>query len=108
MTKNEFYGSWEPNNFEKWNRIYFQEASSFSIRKGNDFEEVYSGKYKVNRENQEIEFIAFDKDYLEEGADFLNPDSLRMKSILKMKYEMVSAELKFSNDTLNIRLTRLH
>ena len=107
MTRNEFYGAWEPNNFEKWNRIYFEEVSTFSIREGNNFHEVYSGKYKVNRDNQEIEFIAFDKDYLEEGVDLMNPDSLRMKSILKMKYELISGELKISNDTLDILLSRL-
>lgn len=107
MTKNEFYGAWKPNNHETWNRIYFQEASTFSIRGGNDFEEIHSGKYKVNRDNKEIEFIAFDKDYQDEDIDVLNPDTLRMKSILKMKYVLTSEELTISNDTSSILLSRL-
>src|SRR5690606_25210607 len=107
MTKNEFYGAWKLNNHETWNRIYFQEASTFSIRGGNDFEEIHSGKYKVNRDNKEIEFIAFDKDYQDEDIDVLNPDTLRMKSILKMKYVLTSEELTISNDTSSILLSRL-
>lgn len=107
LTQNEFYGSWKPKNYEKWNRIYFEPASTFSIRKGNDFEKVYSGKYKVDRDKKEIEFIAFDKDYLEEKINVLKPDYTRMKSILKMKYEFTLGVLKISNDTLNIQLTRL-
>jgi len=107
MTQNEFYGAWQPKNYEKWNRIYFQPAFTFSIRKGNNFDEIYSGKYKVDRDNQEIEFIAFDKDYLKEEINVLDPDSTRMKSILKMKYEFISGELKILNDTLNIQLIRL-
>jgi hypothetical protein len=107
MTQNEFYGAWQPKNYKKWNRIYFQPASTFSIRKGNNFDEIYSGKYKVDRDNQEIEFIAFDKDYLKEEINVLDPDSTRMKSILKMKYEFISGELKILNDTLNVQLIRL-
>jgi hypothetical protein len=107
LTHNEFYGAWKPKNYEKWNRIYFEPASTFSIRKGNNFEKVYSGKYKVDRDNHEIEFLAFNKDYLQEEINVLNPDTTRMKSILKTKYQFISGGLKISNDTLNVQLTKL-
>jgi hypothetical protein len=101
LTHNEFYGAWQPKNYDNWKRIYFQPASTFSIRKGNNFEEVYSGKYKVDRNKQEIEFIAFDKDYLKEEINVLNPDSTRMK------YKFISGELKILNNSLDIQLIRL-
>jgi hypothetical protein len=107
LTHNEFYGAWKPTNYVKWNRIYFEPASTFSIRKGNNFEKIYSGKYIVDRDKHQIEFLAFNKDYLQEKINILNPDTKRMKSILKIKYEFITGALKFSNDTLNVQLTRL-
>ena len=107
LTHNEFYGAWKPTNYEKWNRIYFEPASTFSIRKGNNFEKVYSGKYKIDRDKNKIEFLAFNKDYLQEEINVLNPDTTRMKSILKTKYEFISGKLKISNDTLNIQFIKL-
>lgn len=107
MSHNEFYGAWKPKNYNKWNRIYFEPASTFSIRKGDNFEEVYSGKYKVNRDKNEIEFLAFDNDYLKEDINVLSPDSTRMKPILKMKYKFVVGDLKIVNDTLDMQLVRL-
>lgn len=107
LSMNEFYGAWQPKNHKTWNRIYFQPASTFSIREGSNFNEVYSGKYKIDRDNQEIEFIAFDKDYLEEKINIINPNTLRMKTILKMKYQFTPGELTILHDTLNIQLTRL-
>lgn len=107
MSHNEFYGAWKPKNYDKWNRIYFEPASTFSIRKGDNFEEVYSGKYKVNRDKNEIEFLAFDNDYLKEDINVLSPDSTRMKPILKIKYKFVAGDLKIVNDTLDIQLVRL-
>jgi len=108
MTKNEFYGAWNPINYDKWNRIYFQEASTFSIRTGNDFNIVYQGKYKFNRDTKELEFNAFDKDYLEEKINILSPDTLRMKTILKVKYKFKSENLNIFNDTIDIYLKRLY
>ena len=109
LSMNEFYGAWKPNNHKTWNRIYFQPAATFSIREGDNFKEVYSGKYKIDRDNQEIEFIAFDKDYLKEKINIMNPDTLRMKLILKMKYKFMleKNELIILNDSLNIQLRRL-
>ena len=106
MTKNEFYGAWKPTDYSKWNRIYFQEASTFSIRTGNDFDIIYQGKYKINRDTKELQFIAFDKDYKE--VDILNPDSLKMKTILNAKYKFTLDDLLIFNDTIQISLHRLN
>jgi hypothetical protein len=107
LTHNEFYGSWKPTNYEKWSRIYFQPASTFSIREGNDFNKVHSGIYKINRDNQEIEFMVYKEGYSEKDIYVLNPDLTKMKSILKMKYEFISQGLRIKNDSLNIELDRL-
>ncbi|WP_439132885.1 hypothetical protein [Polaribacter sp.] len=106
MTKNEFYGAWEPQNKNDWSRIYFQEASTFSIRGTNDFNQIYTGKYEIDRENQTINFMAFDEDYVSE-ADVLNPDFDRMKTVFKMHYLLEQNSMIIENDSLKIELKKL-
>lgn len=108
MTKNDFYGAWKPTNHSEWNRIYFQEASTFSIRTGNNFDEVFTGKYNLDRKEKKIEFKAFDKDYLEDDVNVLKPDTLRMKTLFKMNYKVEQKSLKLYNDSLDIKLIRLN
>ncbi len=106
MTKNEFYGAWEPQNKNDWSRIYFQEASTFSIRGINDLNQIYTGKYKIDRENQTINFMAFDEDYVSE-ADVLNPDFDRMETVFKMHYLLEQNSMIIKNDSLKIELKKL-
>jgi hypothetical protein len=107
MTKNEFYGAWKPNNHMEWNRIYFQEASTFSIRTGKDFNEVFTGKYSVDRTNKKIDFKAYDQNYIKDKIDVLNPDSTRMKILFKMNYKFEQKSLLLFNDSLKLKLGRL-
>lgn len=106
--KNEFYGAWQSENQIGWSRIYFQEASTFSIRGNNDFDELFSGKYKIDRDAKNIEFISVEKDYLNEGTFIFTSDSTRMKSIIKGKYEFTGEGLNILNDTLSIKLIKLN
>ncbi|WP_430401215.1 hypothetical protein [Flavobacterium sp.] len=106
MTKNEFYGAWEPTNKNDWSRIYFQEASTFSIRGNNNFNEIYTGKYKIDKESKTIDFIAFDKDYISE-ADVLNPDTNRMEVVLSMDFQLKESYMTIRNDSLNIEMKKL-
>lgn len=107
LAHNEFYGSWKPTNYEKWSRIYFQPAFTFSIREGDNFNKVYSGKYKIDRDNRYIEFIAFKEGYSDKDINILKPDPTKMESILKMKYEFIDGKLRIRNDSLNIELNKL-
>ncbi len=105
---NEFYGVWKPNDHEIWDRVYFKEGSTFSIRGKDDFDELFSGKYIINRDRKEIELILIEKDYLEEGTFIFTSDSTRMKPLLKGKYEFTSEGIQILNDSIFIRLIKLN
>lgn len=105
MTKNEFYGSWQPENHQDWQRIYFQEASTFSIRQGNELKEVVSGIYKADRDNGTMELLRFTVP--ESEVDVLNPDSTHLESFLTTKYAFDDDYLSLGNDTLSLRMKRL-
>jgi hypothetical protein len=107
MGQNEFYGSWEPLDQEGWSRIYFQEASTFSIRSNDNFNQLYSGKYELDRDNNTIVLNAFKEEYLDEDIDVLNPDSSKMTEFLKLNYVFSEDKLLFENDSLTIELVRL-
>lgn len=106
MTKNEFYGAWQPLDYKDWDRIYFQEASTFSIRSNDQLKVIYSGKYKVNRENFEIEFLNFIVP--DEEINVLNPDESHMSKLMTLRYEFVDNKLLLQNDSINIENKRLN
>lgn len=106
MTKNEFYGAWKPENYNDWQRIYFQEASTFSIRNEHDLKELYSGTYKVDRQNKTIEFLKFTVP--KEEINVLNPKASQISKLMKMKYQFEEKEMILSNDTLSIKIKRLN
>lgn len=105
MTKNEFYGAWQPKNHKNWERIYFQEASTFSIRKENSLEEIFSGKYRLDRQNETIEFLQFIVP--EKDINVLNPEDSQMSLLFEMKYIFNEDELILKNDSVTIEIKKL-
>lgn len=105
MTKNEFYGAWKPVNYQNWERVYFQEASTFSIRSNDNLQKLYSGKYTVNRETGVMELAKFTVP--EEEIDVLDPDSSQLSQFMVSNYELFENKLILRSDTLTLELVRL-
>lgn len=108
MAHNDFFGSWKVENYQDWDRIYFQSAHTFSIRSGCELEEVHTGIYEFDKETNTIEFQVLDKDYAEEeDIDILNPDKNRMSLLIKANYQLDAQQLSIQNDTLQIDLLKV-
>lgn len=105
MTKNEFYGAWQPTAYQDWERIYFQEASTFSIRNNNDLEEIHSGIYQVDRAQKRINFLIFTVP--EDSVNLLNPDLSKTTGLFQMEYELTADQLILKNDSIRIENKRL-
>ena len=105
MTKNEFYGAWQPVNYQNWQRIYFQEASTYSIRMGHDLTEIHSGKYTLDREKQQLTFSDFVVPEAE--IDVLNPKASDLTLLMEVKYEFTAGGLVLQNDSLQIEAVKL-
>lgn len=105
MTQNEFYGAWQPQEYNDWQRIYFQGASTFSIRNGDNLDILTSGKYSFDRENKKIQFHEFTVPG--EEVDVLNIDSSHISLYLETDYVFEDGYLTLSNDTTSIRMKRL-
>ncbi len=97
MGKNDFYGSWQPQNHKDWSRIYIQEGHTFSVRTGDELTEKYKGKYYFNEDAKEIEFIGINK--LSKNKDSI--------VVIKGKYELTDKNLSIINDTLVLESIRL-
>lgn len=107
MAHNEFFGTWKVEEGSDWDRIYFQSAHTFSIRKGCELEELYQGIYDYNEETNTLQFQVFDKDYLEEDIDILSPDTTRMSLLLQAQYDLEDKKLILQNDSLKLQLLKL-
>jgi len=105
MTKNEFYGVWQPMNYQDWERIYFQEVSTFSIRNNNSLEEVHSGKYELDRQKGKIRFLKFIVP--NDEINVLSPDSSQMELLFEMKYVLDAQKMILKNDSISIEMKRL-
>ncbi len=107
FTKNEFYGSWQPNIETEWDRLYFLEAHTFSIRTGCDLEEIHFGKYSINRANQTIVLHEFKDDYKEKNVDILNVDTSQMSILLEAKYTLENNQLDIMGENLDIQFSKI-
>jgi hypothetical protein len=81
--------------------------TTFSIRSGDNFVELYNGKYYPDRKNGMITLKLFDQSVPEEEINVLSVDSSKMKTFLSLKYELSENVLILNNDSLNIKLNKL-
>ena len=106
LTKNEFYGSWIPQNHKEWQRIYFEEASTFSIRGFDDFNELHKGKYEVDRDKKQIKFSQFTVDSFEVN-EIIGANLDKIEFLFSVDYTLDDEMLQLKNDSITIRLKRL-
>ncbi len=107
FTKNEFYGAWQPDKSTGWDRIYFLEAQTYSIRTGCDLEEVHFGKYEFDREQQTIIFRDIPQDYLEGDIDMLNVDTSRTTIFLQGEYDFDKQQLSIRSSDVTMTMQKV-
>ncbi|OJJ23555.1 hypothetical protein BKI52_04100 [marine bacterium AO1-C] len=108
MSKNEFFGAWKVAQLKGksgWNRIYFQSANTFSIRSGQNFQEIYSGKYKFDKASQTIWLQAFKTN--DKNIDVLSVQEGQMYDLLKAKYQITEKELLLNGEGVNIKMEKV-
>lgn len=107
MAHNEFFGTWKvknTNSFDRWQRIYFQSANTFSVR-GKNLTELYAGTYKFDKATQTISLQAFKNK--EGNIDVLNVDQSQMYNLLKANYIIHKKELSLNGKEGSIKLEKV-
>jgi hypothetical protein len=113
MSTDQFYGTWKnADSTSVLHRLYFEEGNFFTINSYYDNENIAWGPYSFKNDTIAIQgFTKEYQNYLMSGEakmeDFFHPDSTKMITILKGKYQFTDKRLIIQTDSSEIVFNRI-